>query len=100
LFRRPRHSGFAEVSWTGARAALGLAGRFVGRRVDSDFSSLQPAITINEASYVWDARASYRLTGHLTGTAAVDNLTNAQYFEPLGFPALGRVARAGVRVSF
>ena len=67
---------------------------------DRALSSLQPPLTMNDASYIWDLRGSYRVTRHLAATAAVDNATNAEYFEPLGFPAPGRVARAGVRVTF
>ncbi len=100
LFRRPRHSGYAELSWVRDRLAVDVSALVVGKRIDSDFSSLQPPLTMNAASYVWDLRGSYRVTRHLAATAAVDNATNAQYFEPLGFPAPGRVARAGVRVTF
>jgi outer membrane receptor protein involved in Fe transport len=31
---------------------------------------------------------------------SIDNLTGADYMEPLGYPALGRAVRAGVRVAF
>jgi outer membrane cobalamin receptor len=100
LFRRPRHSGFGEVAWTHDRIAVSLAGIFVGRRVDSDFSSLQPAIVENAGYALWDLRGSYRLTPMLSVTGAVDNLGNADYMEPLGYPALGRTARIGLRVGF
>jgi len=33
-------------------------------------------------------------------TAAVENLFDTDYEEAVGFPALGRTARAGVRVDF
>jgi vitamin B12 transporter len=100
LFRRPRHSGFGEVAWTHDRLAVSLAGIFVGRRVDSDFSSLQPAIVENDAYALWDLRASYRVSALLSIVGAVDNLGNADYMEPLGYPALGRTARIGLRVGF
>jgi len=100
LFRRPRHSGFAEASWTDARLSLDLFGAFVGRRVDSDFSALEPPITSNDGHTTWDVRASYRITDRLALTAAIDNLTNAAYMEPLGYPALGRAVRAGIRAGF
>jgi vitamin B12 transporter len=100
LFRRPRHAGFAEVSWTDARLSLDLFGSFVGKRVDSDFSSLEPPITSNDGHTTWDVRASYRITNRLALTAAIDNLTNAAYMEPLGYPALGRAVRAGIRAGF
>jgi vitamin B12 transporter len=99
-FRRPRHSGFVDVAWSGARGSIDLSGSIVGRRVDSDFSSLVPAITSNDGYAVWDLRASARLTRRLSITGAVDNLTDRQYMEPLGYPALGRALRGGVRVRF
>jgi outer membrane cobalamin receptor len=100
LFRRPRHSGFAEVSWTDRRVSLDLFGSFVGQRVDSDFSSLIPPITMNDGHTRWDVRASYEITRGLALTAAIDNLADAQYMEPLGYPALGRAARVGIRAGF
>ena len=99
-FRRPRHNGFAEISWTGARVSGDLSATFVGQRVDSDFSSLEPAITKNAAYTQWDARAAARLYRRMSVTLAIDNLTGARYLEPLGYPALGRAVRAGVRAAF
>ena len=100
LFRRPRHSGFAEVSWTDRRVSLDLFGSIVGRRVDSDFSSLIPPITVNDGHTRWDIRASYEIARGLGLTAAIDNLADGQYMEPLGYPALGRAVRVGIRAGF
>jgi outer membrane cobalamin receptor len=100
LFRRPRHSGFVEASWTDSRVSLNLFASIIGRRVDSDFSSLEPAMTFNDGRATWDVRGSYRLSRTLALTLAIDNLTNTAYMEPLGYPALGRAIRAGVRAGF
>jgi vitamin B12 transporter len=99
-FRRPRHSGFLGVAWTGSRASLDVAGSFVGRRVDSDFSSLVPPILENEGYSTWEVRGSFRLTGALSAIAAIDNLTDSDHMEPLGYPVLGRAVRAGIRARF
>ena len=99
-FRRPRHSGFAGLSWTNRRVALDLSGSFVGRRVDSDFASLTPAITENDAYALWNARGSVNLTRVFALTAAVDNLGDSDHMEPLGYPTLGRAARVGVRMKW
>jgi len=99
-FRRPRHSGFVDVSWARRRGSIDLAGSIVGRRVDSDFSSLVPALTSNDGYAVWDLRGSWRITRQFSLTGAVDNLTDRQYMEPLGYPALGRAVRGGVRIEF
>jgi vitamin B12 transporter len=100
LFRRPRHSGFVEASWSRGRLSADLTGVFIGQYVDSDFSSLQPPLLDNPGYTTWDARLSYRLTKQFTALFSVDNLANADYMEPLGYLALGRAARVGVRVGF
>jgi vitamin B12 transporter len=100
LFRRPRHSGFAEVSWIHRRVSLDLFGSVVGQRVDSDFSSLTPPINGNDGHTRWDVRASYEISRGLAVTAAIDNLADAEYMEPLGYPALGRAVRVGIRAGF
>ena len=99
-FRRPRHSGFLDLAWTGARASIDLSGTFSGRRVDSDFSSLVPAILENGGYAQWDVRALARLTRGFSLTGAIDNLTDSHRMEPLGYPILGRAIRFGVRARF
>jgi outer membrane cobalamin receptor len=100
LFRRPRHSGYAEAAWVSGAASISVTGTFVGRRVDSDFASLDPPITWNDGHATWDVRASYRVSRRLSLTAAGDNVAGSDYMDPLGYPALGRAIRAGVRVGF
>jgi outer membrane cobalamin receptor len=100
LFRRPRHAGYAEAAWSAGAASVSLTGTFVGRRVDSDFSLLDPPINANEGHATWDLRAAYRLTGRTALTLAADNVANARYMDPLGYPALTRAVRAGVRIGF
>ena len=77
-----------------------MTGVFVGRRVDSDFSSLEPPMLSNDGYATWDVRAAYRVAGPLSITAALDNLFDADYMDPLGYPALGRAVRVGARVGF
>jgi vitamin B12 transporter len=99
-FRRPRHSGFINVAWHGARGSIDLSGSLVGGRVDSDFSSLVPAIVFNERYRSWDLRGSARLTRAFSLTCAIDNLTDSDRMEPLGYPVLGRAVRLGLRARF
>lgn len=99
-FRRPRHSGFAEaVLAIGPVNADGRA-TFIGRRVDSDFSSLVPPIIENVGYQTWDAGASYVVTAPLMLYVRIDNIADREYMDPLGYPAWRRTARAGVRVSW
>jgi outer membrane cobalamin receptor len=98
-FRRPRHSGFVGIAWKRQRVSADVTGLFIGRSVDSDFSSLEPPLIENVGHATWDARASYQLTPRLAAVLSLDNLTNQQYMEPLGYPALGRAVRAGIRMG-
>ena len=98
-FRRPRHSGFVEAAWVKGPLAFDLRGTTIGRFVDSDFSSLSPAFTENPGRTTWDGRASYTLRRGVTALFAVDNLSNRDYQEPLGYLTLRRAVRLGVRVG-
>jgi outer membrane cobalamin receptor len=100
LFRRPRHSGYAGLSWSRGQLTADLTGVFIGRFVDSDFASLEPPMTQNPGYNTWDARVSWKLTARFGVTAAADNLGNADYMEPLGYPALKRAVRVGFRAVF
>jgi outer membrane cobalamin receptor len=100
LFRRPRHSGFAGVGWNRGPIAADLSGLFIGRYVDSDFASLQPPMLENPGYTIWDARVSYVITSQLSALFAMDNIANNNYMEPLGYRALGRAVRVGIRVQF
>jgi vitamin B12 transporter len=99
-FRRPRHSGYAGVGWSWNRITAGVDGVIVGRYVDSDFSSLEPPLVSNPGYTTWDVRLSYDATRQLRVLVSIDNVANAQYMEPLRYPALGRAARVGLRVAF
>jgi outer membrane receptor protein involved in Fe transport len=100
LFRRPRHSGFVEAAWHRRQIGASLTGTFVGRFVDSDFASLEPPTTENPGYTIWNARLSYAFTRQVSGLLSVDNLTDRDYMEPLGYPALRRAVRLGLHVAF
>ena len=99
-FRRPRHSGFVEGIWTHEKASADLRGTFIGRRVDSDFSSLVPPILENTGYATWDAGGSYRVSAPVTFYVRIENLANRDYMDPLGYPAWRRTARAGARLAW
>jgi vitamin B12 transporter len=99
-FRRPRHSGFFEAIATVGRLNADLHGTFVGRRADSDFSSLVPPIIENAGYATWDAGASYRVAAPLTFYVRVENIGDRDYGDPLGYPAWRRTARAGARLAW
>lgn len=99
-FRRARNSGFVGLSVNWSRVGADLNGVFVGRFVDSDFGLFSPALTENPGHRTWDARINVKVTRQLTGILTIDNLTNRDYSEPLGYQPLLRVIRGGFRVGF
>jgi vitamin B12 transporter len=99
-FRRPRHSGFAGVALTWNRVAADLNGVFIGKFVDSDFGLFDPPLVENPGHATWDTRVAVTLTPRVAGTLAIDNLTDREYSEPFGYQSLGRVVRAGLRVTY
>ena len=98
LYRRPRHSGSLEASYSRDRVSLAAGAVFVGQRVDSDFNF--PAVTSNARYSTWNASGEVRIARRTSAFLTIDNLTGSEYMEPLGYPALGRTVRAGVRARF
>jgi vitamin B12 transporter len=100
LFRRPRHSGSVGATVVWQRVTGDLSGVFIGRFIDSDFGLFFPSFTESPGHSLWDARGSVRVTRQLTAIITVENLTNRDYSEPLGYQPLLRTVRVGARVSF
>ncbi len=95
LLRRPRHQGSLTAEVGGARATVGATLVALGRRGDSDFAGL--GLTENEGYTRLDARARVRIVPRLDAFVVAENLADRSYQEALGYPALGRVLRAGLR---
>ena len=100
LLRRPRNSGSIGVAFQWQRISADLIGAFIGRFVDSDFGLFSPSFRESPGHSLWDARVTARLARQITGVLIIDNLTNQDYSEPLGYQPLLRAVRAGVRVGF
>jgi len=100
LLRRPRHSGSLAVVWDWRRFNVSSTTRFVGRRSDSDFQFPPLGLTSNPGYAKWDLAASFRSPHRVTYFAAFENLANDRYQEVLGYPALGRSIRAGLRWDY
>lgn len=99
-FHRPRHSGFLGLTLNWKRVAADLHGVFIGRFVDSDFGLFDPPLVENPGHTTWDTRLALTLTPRVTGTLAIDNLTDRDYSEPFGYQPLRRAIRAGLRVTY
>ncbi len=98
LYRRPRHSGSLQASYSRSRASVAVGAVFIGSRVDSDFNF--PTISSNEGYATWNASGEVRLAGRTAAFVTIDNLADRDYMEPLGYRGLGRALRAGIRTRF
>lgn len=98
LYRRPRHSGSINASYTRARVNVAVGGVFIGPRVDSDFNF--PSISSNDGYATWNASGEVRIAQRTAAFVTIDNLADRRYMEPLGYPGLGRSARVGIRARF
>jgi outer membrane cobalamin receptor len=98
LYRRPRHSGSLQASYSRSRASVALGAVFIGSRVDSDFNF--PTISSNEGYATWNMSGEVRLAGRTAAFVTIDNLADRDYMEPLGYRGLGRALRAGIRTRF
>jgi vitamin B12 transporter len=98
LLRRPANSGSLTLNVAFRRLNVTLGGYFTGVRTDSDFLGL--GFTRNPGYARFDLSGSYRLSHGVTFYARATNLFDKQYQDALGYPALGRDMRAGVRYTF
>jgi outer membrane cobalamin receptor len=96
LLRRPRHTASARAALETGRVRLGVRLVYVGRRGDSDFVGI--GLQENGPYARLDARLRVRLAPVLEAFAGGDNLLGRRYQEVLGYPALGRSVRAGLRL--
>jgi vitamin B12 transporter len=95
LLRRPRHQGSFSAVYSGPRASIGASLVRVGERADSDFVGI--GLTRNPAYTRVDARVHARVAHGLAAFLVAENLFDRRYEEVLGYPALGRSLRVGLR---
>ncbi|MDQ6861777.1 MAG: TonB-dependent receptor [Verrucomicrobiota bacterium] len=98
LPRRPRNEAYVSASylWLGKLRTTAEA-KFVNAREELNFGG--PNNDIEDYSFV-NLAAEYEVNPHLTIFGRINNLTDEQYSEVFGFPALGRGAYGGLRVRF
>lgn len=95
LLRRPRHQGSLSARWSVGRSSGGATLVMVGSRADGDFLGL--GLNRNHGYARLDARLRVRLGSRLESFVVAENLLDHRYQEVLGYPALGRSLRAGLR---
>jgi len=98
LLRRPPHSGSLTLNAAYRRFGMTIGGYFSGVRTDADFLGL--GLTSNPGYARFDIATHYDLSHGISFYARAANLFDKQYQDALGYPALGRDVRAGVRYTF
>jgi len=98
LLRRPANSGSLTFNAAFRRLNVTAGGYFTGARTDSDFLGL--GFTRNPGYARFDLSSSYNAGHGVTFYARATNLFDKRYQDALGYPALGRDMRAGVRYTF
>lgn len=83
------------------RFGLRLSGRYVGERLDTDFTDfLQPGDVRYPRFLVLDLSGSLRIGDRYRLSAEVANLGNENYYEVRGYPLPGRTLRAGLAATW
>ncbi len=95
LLRRPKHQASFSAHAQRGRLSGGATLFVVGRRADSDFSGI--GLAENEGYTRIDARVRFDAGKGFELFVLGENLFDEEYMEALGYPALGRAVRAGVR---
>jgi outer membrane cobalamin receptor len=100
LLRRPSHQGSVDVAYSRGRlsAFYQLGGRSRVLDVEPTYGAYGGLFT-NPGYAMSSAGVSVRVARPIELVAKITNLTNRQYEETLGFPALGRSVLAGIRVA-
>jgi vitamin B12 transporter len=97
LLRRPVNSGNLVLNAAFKRMNWNVAGYFTGRRTDSDFLGL--GLNSNPGYARFDLAGTYYLMRGVSFYGRVANLADKKYSDVLGYPALGREFRIGVKYT-
>ncbi len=99
-FRRPPHSGFFSIQYTGRSLSADLQASLAGHADDSTFnpSLLLPNRNLDHGYTRLDAGLSYALRRHVTVYAQLTNLLNSQHIAPVGYPSAPFSVRSGLKI--
>jgi vitamin B12 transporter len=98
LPRRPRQEGYFSASYLWCkRLRTTVEAKFVNAREELNFGG--PNFDIEDYAFV-NLAAEYEINARWSIFGRIDNLTDEQYSEVFGFPALGRTAYGGMKVKF
>lgn len=98
LPRRPRNEVYLSASYLWfKKLRTSIAAKFVNAREELSFGG--PNFDIEDYAFV-NFAAEYEVNPHFSIFGRIDNLTDEDYSEVFGFPALGRAAYGGVKLRF
>jgi iron complex outermembrane receptor protein/vitamin B12 transporter len=107
-FRRPPHTGFFAVQYTGNKLSATFKGALASRSDDStqlegldttDGNTLVlPNRDLDFAYAKLDANFMYAIQRRVTVFTELDNLLSQQHIGPIGYPALPFTVRAGLKI--
>jgi outer membrane receptor protein involved in Fe transport len=107
LIRRPKHSGFLNVTWQHQRLMLNAHAYVRGPALDIEpnlgtFACVlgMPCFFTNKGYTRADSGFSYRLPKGVELYGRLNNFLNQKYEESFGFPALGLNFVAGIKFNF
>ncbi len=101
LLRRPENKASININYIyNNKLNTNLEGTYVGTRDDLDFSKF-PAETVRLKSYfLINLSVSYKIVSHFTVFGRIENLSDEDYQDVLGFGTAGRSAYAGIKLNF
>jgi iron complex outermembrane receptor protein/vitamin B12 transporter len=107
-FRRPPHTGYFAVQYTGTKLTAALKGALASRSDDSTFldysdlagtnSMILPNRNLDFGYAKLDANFMYAVKKRVTVFTELDNLLGQQHIGPIGYPALPFTVRAGLKI--
>jgi vitamin B12 transporter len=98
LPRRPRNEVYVSASYLWCKKLrTTIEAKFVNGREELNFG--EPNFDIEDYAVV-NFAVEYEINPRFSIFARIDNLTDEQYSEVFGFPALGRTAYGGIRLRF
>jgi iron complex outermembrane receptor protein/vitamin B12 transporter len=107
-FRRPPHTGFFSVQYTGNRLGAAFKGALASRSDDSTFldgfdiaggnTLVLPNRDLDFGYAKLDANLTYAANRRVTAFTELDNLLGQQHIGPIGYPGLPFTVRAGLKV--
>jgi vitamin B12 transporter len=109
-FRRPPHTAFGSVIYTGKRWTTVIQAAYASRSDDSTYlggldlnggnTLLLPNRNLDYSYTKIDAAGTYQLKSWLGIYTQLDNLTSSQHIGPIGYPSLPVNFRTGMRFTF